>query len=112
MSQTDRQTDGRTDDSWARPRVAQLTAGPRSAAGAARLLIARLAPRLRWADRQTDTTYQPTGHPDTRAAAVLPVPSCKLGTSQADGQTDRQADRRTYERTTTYDSNTALALRA
>jgi len=34
-------------NSWARPHVAQLIAGPRSAAGAAHLLIARLVPHPR-----------------------------------------------------------------
>jgi len=45
------------------------------------LLIARLAPRARWADRHaTDTTYhQPANQPDNRTAAKLTVPSCKLG---------------------------------
>jgi len=54
---------------WARPRGAQLTAGPRSAASAARtladLLIARLVPRLRWADGQTLRHDLPTGQPDS-----------------------------------------------
>ena len=76
----DRQTDGRTvgqterhpDRSYTRGRV-QLTAGPRSAAGAAPTLGGQIR----------DTRHDlPTNRPDTRTAAVLPVPSCKLGNAE------------------------------
>ena len=56
-------------NSWARPRVAQLTAGPRSAASIDS--AASAAPTL---GGQTDRHDLPTGQP-----AVLPVSSCKLG---------------------------------
>jgi len=36
------------------------------------------------ADRQTDRHDLPTSQPDNRTAAVLPVPSCKLGNTQKD----------------------------
>jgi len=49
------------------------------------LLIARLAPRLRLADRQTDTTYQPDSQPFCQYSAV----SWELTDGQTDGQPDR-----------------------
>jgi len=102
VHQSYRRTDGQTDDSWApdargpayswvfftlttrianllciiHSALSRLSCTAASASRHADLLIARLAPRARWAEGQTDTTYQPAN----RTAAVLPVASCKLGT--------------------------------
>jgi len=41
--------------------------------------VPEIWPNVQRTDRQTRLTNQPTGHPDSQSA-VLPVPSCKLGT--------------------------------